>query len=105
MVLHTILIREAVRYGSRFFKLEKKAFDKLYVGFPRGTGRGVRHGLTAGSAIGNILNEGNEDNKNAFPSKKPRYGSKTYKSYKTRSRRARRYCPEQPRKYRFNRKY
>ncbi len=53
------IFRQAVRSFGRYYNLESKAFNKLYTGFPRSrlVGRGVRHGLTAGSVAGTFINK------------------------------------------------
>lgn len=82
MAIHGLLLREAVKAFGRYYRLEGRAFDKLYQGFPRSRtiGRGVRHGLTAGSVIGSALDTpGNE-----LPKKKPRFVNTPRQPYKTR---------------------
>ncbi len=57
------LIKLGVRSTRKYYALEGKAFKKLYRGFPRSTtiGRGVRHGLTAGSITGTFITNNAED--------------------------------------------
>ncbi len=98
MALISTIIREGfkigTRYASRYYAVESKAFNKLYTGFPqsRTIGRGVRHGLTAGSTIGSLIapaTPGNEDNGFQKIQQRKRFTSR--KPYKTRFRQAR--CP------------
>ncbi len=109
MVLHSQIIgtigRTLVRGFTRYYRLEGKAFNKLYTGFPRSKtiGRGVRHGLTAGSVAGSLI--GNDDNnlnggfqkiqqsEQSAPSRSP---------YKTRRRFTRRCGPEQRTRQKFD---
>ncbi len=109
MVLGQI-VREGFRIGvkaaTRYYRVEGKAFNKLYTGFPRSSviGRGVRHGLTAGSVAGTLItdddNQLNGGSIQKFPKKQP----KTGKPYKTRYRPTTRFstkCPTEfyPRKF------
>ncbi len=97
MVLGPIIkevFRLAVKYGSRYYAAEGKAFNKLYRGFPQSKtiGRGVRHGLTGGSVIGSFITDsgdspGNGVQKTFTKQSPPR------KSYKARGRYSKRnYC-------------
>ncbi len=103
MVLHGQILgqilRTVARYGSRYYRLEGKAFNRLYTGFPRSKviGRGVRHGLTVGSIAGSLINDdGTPESNNGIP-QRPR--SKTNRQYKTRrrfqqrTRRFNKFCP------------
>ncbi len=101
MVLHQIIVREAIRYGARFFKFEKKAFDKLYRDYPVGVGRGVRHGLTVGSAVGSLINK-EEDLLNGGISQKSRNGSPASSQDKARGRFAKRSGGKYFRKSKFD---
>ncbi len=75
------------RYGPKYFKYEKKAFDFLYQDFKPGWSYGVRHGLTAGSVLGGILkNNFSDDTTNGFQTFKPGNGYKTRSQNKTRGR-------------------
>jgi len=99
------LAREALKVGikafTRYYRLEGKAFDKLYSGFPRARtiGRGVRHGLTTGSVAGSLIAPDTPGNENGISQQ--RNGFKTNPPYKTRnrfpvrdrSRYSRKYCP------------
>ncbi len=96
------IFRQAFRQASRYYNLESKAFNKLYTGFPRSRliGRGVRHGLTAGSVAGTLINQapdtpGNEQ-QIFTPTRKP-VPFKARKPYKTRYRQTTRNCPERKR--------
>ncbi len=109
MVIHAQILgqilRTAARYGSRYYKLEGKAFNRLYTGFPRSKviGRGVRHGLTVGSIAGSLINDDgtpeptNGISKRRFRPKTNRF-SKTRGRFQQRYRSRRKYCP--PTKYR-----
>ncbi len=82
------IIRTAVGIGTRYYRVEGQAFNKLYRGFPqsRTIGRGVRHGLTGGSIIGSLINPADDSPGNGISqipfSKQP----PTSKPYKTRFR-------------------
>ncbi len=98
MVLGRVAI-ELVRIGTRtlrqYYRVEGKAFNRLYTGFPkaRQIGRGVRHGLTAGSTMGSLIAPDSPGNDNAVPKQIQRrqpVSHATYKSYKTRGRQTRR---------------
>ncbi len=82
------VIRQAFRGFGRYYNLESKAFNKLYTGFPRArlTGRGVRHGLTAGSIAGTFINNAPDTPGNGIqkPFKKQR--NTTGPAYQTRNR-------------------
>ncbi len=97
MVLHGQIIKQGIKILSRYYALEGKAFNRLYTGFPQSKtiGRGVRHGLTAGSITGSLINPADELSGNGI-SQKPtgykqtqkrggpiRYPSRNYK-YRTR---------------------
>ncbi len=84
------IAKAAIRYGSKYYAAEGKAFNRLYTGFHQSKtiGRGVRHGLTAGSIVGSLIsNEAPDTPGNGIFPQKPRYVSKTYKQNKTRIRR------------------
>ncbi len=100
------VLRELFRVASRalvqYNRLEKKSFDKLYSGFPRGTGRGVRHGLTAGAGLGSLLNDdGGVGDDGEIPFQKR---TKPNQFKKTRTRRRRRFGGRDPKCYRPNRR-
>ncbi len=90
MVIHGKLIsevfRQGVRLAGRYYKIEGKAFEKLYTGFPqsRTIGRGVRHGLVAGQIAGSFINQAPDTPGNGIPSS--RFKSPTGQPYKTRGR-------------------
>ncbi len=93
------LIRQAVRFGSRYYAAEGKAFSKLYTGFPRSKviGRGVRHGLVAGGIAGSFINPADDSPGNGIqaPRKPALTASKPYKTrgrQTGRSRSSRRRC-------------
>ncbi len=93
MVLGPVIIQAAktgIRLAGRYFALESKAFNKLYMGFPQSKviGRGIRHGLLAGQVAGSFINslEFNNGGNAPVPFKKVRFRAKTRKSYKTRRR-------------------
>ncbi len=101
------VFRQAVRSFGRYYNLESKAFNKLYTGFPRSKliGRGVRHGLTAGSITGTFINKAEDTPGNGI--QKPfSKQTPTRQPYKTRRgfpiRRFTR-CPRQPDNYSNNR--
>ncbi len=91
MVL-TVVAREVIRTGTKllrsYYNVESKAFSKLYTGFPqsRSIGRGVRHGLTAGSVVGSLINNADDTpgNGSSIPFKKSRNPPRS--SYKARGR-------------------
>ncbi len=94
------LFKAGLKYGSRYYKLEGKAFNKLYTGFPqsRTIGRGVRHGLTGGSIVGSLINQDGEVEQDyGIPQKRFRTPSnkryQTYRRFKFGSRRQYKYCP------------
>ncbi len=64
--------KELFKYAARYYRFEGKAFDRLYTGFPasKTIGRGVRHGLTAGSIAGSFISNPVEDIINGFPQKR-----------------------------------
>ncbi len=90
MVLHGQIItqvgRQIIKGITRYYKLEGKAFNKLYTGFPRSKtiGRGVRHGLTAGSIAGSLISNDEEQMNGGF--QKSRNGLTSSPSYQARSR-------------------
>ncbi len=90
------VFRQAVRSFGRYYNLESKAFNKLYTGFPRSrlVGRGVRHGLTAGSVAGTFINNAPDTPGNGvqkpFTKQQP-FTSR--KPYQTRFRFTNRNCP------------
>ncbi len=104
MVLVTVLkeaIKFGIKYGSRYYAAEGKAFNKLYRGFPQSKtiGRGVRHGLVAGSVGGSFINQAPDTPGNGiqapFESKYPAsssYKARRGQSVRYRSRRKNRYC-------------
>ncbi len=104
MVIFTIvkeIAKAAIKYGGRYYALESKAFNKLYTGFPRSKtiGRGVRHGLVAGSIAGSFINQAPDTPGNGIQTPfEPKYpASSSYKarrgqSVRYRSRRKNRDC-------------
>ncbi len=78
------VLRQATRAFGRYYNLESKAFNKLYTGFPRSrlVGRGVRHGLTAGSIAGTFINNAEDSPGNGVqkPFSKQTAPSKPYKT-------------------------
>ncbi len=102
------LFKTAIKYGTRYYRAEGKAFGKLYTGFPQSKtiGRGVRHGLTVGSLAGTLINDdGTPESTNGISK---RFRTPSNKFYKTRrrftnsSRRRNEYCP--PTNYRRRRR-
>ncbi len=92
MALVSTIIKEVVKYASRYYRLEGKAFNKLYTGFPQSKtiGRGVRHGLTGGSIVGSLINTAEDTPGNGFQTpffKQPKTGSQN----KARNRPTKRY--------------
>ncbi len=105
-----IIAKEAFRQGTRllrqYYQVEGKAFNKLYTGFPRARtiGRGVRHGLTAGSITGNLIAPDSPGNdKNGFQEKQSKSKPASYKQNKTRYRQTVRNCPGYNRSYKYRR--
>ncbi len=101
------ILRQATRSLGRYYNIESKAFNKLYTGFPRSrlVGRGVRHGLTAGSIAGTFINKAEETPGNGI--QKP-FTKQTASSQPNKARRrftVRRFtrCPRQPDNYRNQR--
>ncbi len=93
------VVTQIIKQASRYYRVEGKAFNALYKGFPQSKtiGRGVRHGLTAGSIAGSLLNGGGDDITSGIPKKNSRKRDSSRPSYKTRSRPANRRrfrCPE-----------
>ncbi len=88
MPIHGQIIRQGINILSRYYRLEGKAFTKLYTGFPQSKtiGRGVRHGLTAGSTIGSLISDDSPGNGNGVPLSPKQHGTKTYSQNKTRNR-------------------
>ncbi len=82
MVLHGQIIRQVFRLGTRYFKLEGQAFNKLYRGFPQSKtiGRGVRHGLTGGSIAGSLISPQGDENNNGLQKKQQSTPGKFYKT-------------------------
>ncbi len=82
MVLHSQIIRTAIRYASKYYKVEGQAFNKLYRGFPQSKtiGRGVRHGLTAGSIAGSLISPQPDENMNGLQKKQQSTPGKFYKT-------------------------
>ncbi len=78
------LLRQSFRTLGRYYNLESKAFNKLYTGFPRSrlVGRGVRHGLTAGSIAGTFINTAEDTPGNGIqtPFRKQYTPSKPYQT-------------------------
>ncbi len=103
------IFTEATKIGIRafrsYYKFEGKAFDRLYTGFRQSKtiGRGVRHGLTAGSTIGSLIapDSPGRDNDNGFPQQiQQRKLPQTNQPYKTRRRSTIRYSAKcRPRSY------
>ncbi len=91
-MLHAKLVGEVFKVGVKafrsYYRLEGKAFDKLYTGFPRSRtiGRGVRHGLTAGSIVGGTLKNDYADDSADAPFSKSRNGYPASTPYKARNR-------------------
>ncbi len=77
--------KEILKQVGRYYRLEGKAFNRLYTGFPQSKtiGRGVRHGLTVGSISGSLISDDPAIEEDGFPQKQP-FTSR--KQYKTRSR-------------------
>ncbi len=101
-----VFAKEAFKYGAkaftRYYRLEGKAFNRLYTGFPQSKtiGRGVRHGLTAGSIAGSLITDAGDTPGNNGIQKKTKYVYPPRSSDKTRSRYTRskyRRCPSGPR--------
>ncbi len=98
MALVTLLreiFRLGARYGSRYYRLEGQAFNKLYRGFPQSKtiGRGVRHGLTAGSIAGSLINTADDSPGNGSQIPFTKQQPSANKSYQTRRRYPKRdYC-------------
>ncbi len=99
------LFKVGVKAFTRYYRAEGKAFNRLYSGFPqsRRISAGVRHGLTAGSLIGNIINDdGTPESTNGISKRRFRTPSnrfsKTRRRFQQRTRRKYKYCP--PTKYR-----
>ena len=100
-----IVIKEVVKQGARilgqYYRIEGKAFNRLYTGFPQSKtiGRGIRHGLTLGSVSGSLINP-EDDGINDIdgiqtPRKQPQTRSqyKTYNRFQRANRRSRKnYC-------------
>ncbi len=58
MVLGRVLIKGAeigIKYGTRFVKSDKVAWNKLYTGFPNYVKKGTRQGFIVGSSVGGLL--------------------------------------------------
>ncbi len=109
MPIHVKIVSETfkqlVKFGSRYYRLEGKAFQKLYQGFPqsRTIGRGVRHGLTAGSIVGSLINDAEDSPGNGFQKpfskRQPITPSKPYQTRRGFTRRSRSRCPSPERSY------
>ncbi len=88
--------KQLVKLGSRYYRAEGKAFNKLYRGFPQSKtiGRGVRHGLTAGSIAGSFINDAPDSPGNGIQKQiqKRRNGYAPRTPYKTRRRPTRSSC-------------
>ncbi len=82
------IFRQAVRGFGRYYNIESKAFNKLYTGFPRSRliGRGVRHGLAAGSIAGTFINTDAPDTPGNGIQKPFKKSTPSRSSYKTRRR-------------------
>lgn len=99
------VLREGLRRFSQYYRLEGKAFDKLYSGFPRSRtiGRGVRHGLTVGSVAGSLINDSGDDGLDngsiSFEKRQRNPPRSTYKTRRRQSRRSGRRCPTGYRSY------
>ncbi len=99
------IVRTGIKALTRYYRLEGKAFNKLYTGFPQSKtiGRGVRHGLTVGSVAGSFINSADDSPGNGiqtpFKSKPP--SRQPYKArYRFSVRNRRRYSSEcRPRRY------
>ncbi len=110
MVLITVikeLVKLGAKYGSRYYRLEGKAFNKLYTGFPRSRviGRGVRHGLTGGSIVGSLISDSADTPGNGIPKTFTWQQPQAHKPYKARIRRSKRFsCRNNFRRY-SNSKY
>ncbi len=109
MVIHAQIIKQifggAVKGFRRYYALEGKAFNRLYTGFPQSKtiGRGVRHGLTAGSVVGSLITDADDSPGNGFQKIRPTQQFTPRKSYQARggfTRRSRSRCPSPKR---FNR--
>ncbi len=89
-----VVAKEVFRQGTkalmRYYRIEGKAFQKLYTGFPKSgvIGRGVRHGLAGGSVVGSLINQAPETPGNGVQETFKRNGTPPRKSYKTRGRRS-----------------
>ncbi len=100
MPIHGLLAREAFRQTTKIFRsyyrLEGKAFSKLYTGFPRSRsiGRGVRHGLTVGSVTGSLItNEADDSPGNGIQKTVSKQPITSRKPYQTRHGQTKRdYC-------------
>ncbi len=107
MVIITVakeLIKFGIRSSRKYYALESKAFSKLYTGFPRSRtiGRGVRHGLVAGSIGGSFINDAEDTPGNGVQKPLQPKQSAPRQSYKTRSRQTSRCRPGNSRYYKFN---
>ncbi len=104
----TQVFKSGIKLAGRYYRLEGKAFNKLYTGFPRSRviGRGVRHGLTAGSIAGSLITNADDTPGNGIQTPfRKQSPTKARKSYKTRqgfARSNRFRCPK-PYKYRRRR--
>ncbi len=94
MVVFTVakeLFKVGIRLATRYYGAESKAFSKLYRGFPQSKqiGRGVRHGLVAGSIAGSFINDADDSPGNGIQKQIPKQTT-ARKPYKTRYRQTRR---------------
>ncbi len=82
----TEAVKIGVTYGSRFVRLDKHAWNKLYTGFPKYVKKGTREGFLVGSTLGGLakgLYAPDTPGNDAVPQQ--RYESPTRSPYKTRS--------------------
>ncbi len=93
MVLGPV-VKEAFRIGvkalTRYYRIEGQAFNKLYRGFPQSKtiGRGVRHGLTAGSVAGSLISDSGDSPGNGVQTPFTRTKSPSRRQNQTRGRQA-----------------
>ncbi len=92
MVIHAKIITEGFKVGVKafrsYYRLEGKAFNRLYTGFPQSKtiGGGVRHGLTSGSVVGSLINDAEDSPGNGIQKIQPKKQFTPRKSYQTRGR-------------------
>ncbi len=107
----TEVAKRGITYGTRFYRSDKQAWNKLYAGFPRYVKKGTREGFLVGSTIGGLLsgslnNEDQSVNPDAFQKNGQRpTSSKQYQThYRYRGRSKRRsgkrqcYCNGRPKR-------